>query len=261
MSPSSALASLERSASLFTILPVRAGAGPLRPGDGVAALLWLPVIGALLGAAAGLPSVAIRAWAPHATLLGGVLAIALLAVLTRCLHLDGLADTADGLGSRAPADRALEIMRKSDIGPFGVVTLVIVMGADVAAATSVRGNDWAPVLVLAVAAATGRVAAVHAAIRGIRAARSSGFGTLVADGVPVPAAVAWTIAVLALGAALALPAGIGAGWVAGSQAVALGAAWLARRHAQRRLGGMTGDVFGALIEAATAITLAGVALW
>ena len=255
------LASARRSASLFTILPVRADAAALRPGDGVAALLWLPAIGALLGAVAGLPAGAIRQWAPHATLLGAVLAVAVLAVLTRCLHLDGLADTADGLGSRAPAGRALEIMRKSDIGPFGVVTLIIVMGADVAAASSVAGNTWSPVLILAVAAATGRVAAVHAAVRGVRPARSSGFGALVADGVPVPAVVAWTAGALALGALLALAAGIPVGWVLGPQAIALGAAWLARKHAQRRLGGMTGDVFGALIESATAITLAGVALW
>ena len=255
------LASARRSASLFTILPVRADAAALRPGDGVAALLWLPAIGALLGAVAGLPAAAIRQWAPHATLLGAVLAVAVLAVLTRCLHLDGLADTADGLGSRAPAGQALEIMRKSDIGPFGVVTLIIVMGADVAAAGFVRGNTWSPALILAVAAATGRVAAVHAAVRGVRPARSSGFGALVADGVPVLAVVAWTAGALTLGALLALAGGIPVGWVLGPQAVALGAAWLARKHAQRRLGGMTGDVFGALIESATAITLAGVALW
>ncbi len=255
------IASARRSASLFTILPVRADRAALRPGDGVAALLWLPAIGALLGAVAGLPAGVIRQWAPHAPLLGAVLAVAVLAVLTRCLHLDGLADTADGLGSRAPADQALEIMRKSDIGPFGVVTLIIVMGTDVAAAGSVAGNAWASPLILAVAAATGRVAAVHAAVRGVRPARSSGFGALVADGVPVPAVLAWTAGVLALGALLALAAGIPVGWVVGPQAAALGAAWLARRHAQRRLGGMTGDVFGALIESATMITLAGVSLW
>jgi adenosylcobinamide-GDP ribazoletransferase len=116
-------------------------------------------------------------------------------------------------------------------------------------------------LILAVAALTGRVAAVQAAVRGVRSARSSGFGTLVADGVPGSAAVAWTVVALALGVLAALAARIPAGWVLGPQAAALAAAWLGRRHAQRRLGGMTGDVFGALIESATAITLAGVALW
>ncbi len=152
---------LERSAGLFTILPVRAaGAAGLAPGDGVGALLWLPVLGAVLGAAAGLPDVAVRQWAPHAGPLGAVLSVAALAVMTRCLHLDGLADTTDGLASRAPAERALEIMRKSDIGPFGVVAIVFAVLVDVVALSGVPGGAWTPVPILAVAAATGRVAAV-----------------------------------------------------------------------------------------------------
>ena len=173
--------------------------------------------------------------------------------LTRCLHLDGLADTADGLGSRAPADRALEIMRKSDIGPFGVVTLVIVLVADVAAVSSVAGNTWSPVSVLAVAAATGRVAAVQAAVRGARPQRGrAGSGRWSPTAFRLPAVVAWTIGVLALGDA-ARPGrrdtgGLGASarrrsrWARGG---------CCAQHAQRRLGGMTGDVFGALIESVT----------
>jgi len=251
---------LERSASLFTILPVRTPAAELGPGDGVAALLWLPAVGAALGAAAGLPGTAIRQWSPHANGLGAVLAVAALAVATRCLHLDGLADTADGLGSRAPAERALQIMKKSDIGPFGVVTLVLVLLADIVAVSAVPGGAWTPAAALAVAAMTGRVAAVQGAMRGVKAARTSGFGTLVADGVAPWAVAAWTIGALAAGALIAMAAGLQIGWVIGGQCVAMGAAWLLRTHAGRRLGGMTGDVFGALIETATVVALIGVAL-
>jgi adenosylcobinamide-GDP ribazoletransferase len=250
---------LARSISMFTIVPVRV-AVDLQPGDGVGALLWLPAVGAFAGAAAALPASAIRAWAPHANLLGAVLAVALLALLTRCLHLDGLADTADGLGSGAPAARALEIMRQSDIGPFGVVALIVVLGADVAALGSLQGGPWTPVGVLAVAAATGRVAAVHAAVRGVRPARTSGFGSIVASRVPLAAAVAWTVGVLGLGAAVAIDLSIPVGWVLVPQAIALACAYLFRLHVVRRLGGVTGDVFGALIESATAVTLIGVAL-
>jgi adenosylcobinamide-GDP ribazoletransferase len=262
MSPSPARLghALERSASLFTILPVRTQAADLGPGDGVAALLWLPAVGAAVAAAAGLPATAIRQWSPHANGLGAVLAIAALALATRCLHLDGLADTADGLGSRAPAERALAIMRKSDIGPFGVVTLVLVLLADIVAVSTVPGGRWTPVAALAVAAMTGRVAAVQAAMRGVRPARESGFGTLVADGVAPWAVAAWTIGALAAGALIAAAAGLQIAWVIGSQCVAMGASWLLRAHAGRRLGGMTGDVFGALIEAATVVALIGVAL-
>jgi adenosylcobinamide-GDP ribazoletransferase len=252
-------ARLARSISMFTIVPVRVPV-ELQPGDGIGALLWLPAVGAVAGAAAALPTAAIRHWAPHANLLGAVLVVAALALLTRCLHLDGLADTADGLGSGAPAARALEIMRQSDIGPFGVVTLIVVLGADVAALGCLPGGPWAAVGALAVAAATGRVAAVQAAVRGVRAARPSGFGSIVADHVSVPAAAGWTVGVLALGAAVATGLSIPVGWFVVPQALALAAAYLLRRHAVRRLGGVTGDVFGALIECATAITLIGAAL-
>jgi adenosylcobinamide-GDP ribazoletransferase len=252
-------ARLARSISLFTIVPVRV-AVDLLPGEGVGALLWLPAVGAFVGAAAALPASAIREWAPHANLLGAVLAVAALALLTRCLHLDGLADTADGLGSGAPAARALEIMRQSDIGPFGVVVLIFVLGADVTSLGSLPGGPWTPVGVLAVAAATGRVAAVHAAVRGVGAARGSGFGSIVAGQVSVPAAAGWTVGVLGLGAAVAIDLSIPVGWVLVPQAVALAVAYLFRLHAARRLGGVTGDVFGALIESATAVTLIGVAL-
>ena len=252
-------ARLARSISMFTVLPVRVPVD-LQPGDGVGALLWLPAVGGCVGAAAALPAAAISAWAAHANLLGAVLAVALLALLTRCLHLDGLADTADGLGSGAPAARALEIMRQSDIGPFGVVVLIFVVGADVAALGGLRGGPWTPVGVLAIAAATGRVAAVQAAVRGVGSARESGFGSIVANHVPVTAAVAWTAGVLGLGVAVAVGLSIPVGWILVPQVIALAAAHLFRLHVVRRLGGITGDVFGALIEAATAVTLIGVAL-
>ena len=101
---------------------------------------------------------------------------------------------------------------------------------------------------------------MHGAVRGVRAARASGFGSIVADHVPVAAAVAWTVGVLGLGAAVAIGLSIPVGWILVPQAVALAAAHLFRLHAVRRLGGVTGDVFGALIESATAVTLIGVAL-
>jgi adenosylcobinamide-GDP ribazoletransferase len=252
-------ARLARSISMFTIVPVRVPVD-LQPGDGAGALLWLPAVGAFAGAAAALPAAAISEWSPHAGLLGAVLAVASLALLTRCLHLDGLADTADGLGSGAPAARALEIMRQSDIGPFGVVVLIFVVGADVASLGCLQGGPWTPVGVLAIAAATGRVAAVHAAVPGVGSARESGFGTIVANQVSVAAAVAWTVGVLGLGAAVAVDLSIPVGWILVPQVIALAAAHLFRLHVVRRLGGVTGDVFGALIEAATAVTLIGVAL-
>jgi len=245
--------------TLFTIVPVRDGSALTRE-RAVVALRWFPLVGAALGAVAALPLAAIRAWAPHATLLGAVLAVALLALFSRGLHLDGLADTADGLASRAPAERALEIMRRSDIGPFGVLAIVLAVLIDVAALTAVDGSSWRPVAALAVAAATGRLAVLHAAHPRVPSARTSGFGAYVAGSVSTPVAALETVVVL--GSTTGLAAVVHAsviGWPVAS-AAALVVVGGVRWHTTRRLGGVTGDVFGALVEIGTALTLTGLAL-
>jgi adenosylcobinamide-GDP ribazoletransferase len=178
-------------------------------------------------------------------------AVAVLALLTRGLHLDGLADLADGLGSGRPAQAALEIMRKSDIGPMGVVTIVsalLIQVGSLAHAASV--SLWHGAAALLAATVTGRLAIVWACRTGVPAARPDGLGALVAGTVRPAVALLLTLAPLA-GACLAasllpglwtLPLAILAG---------LAAAALLQWHATRRLGGITGDVLGALCETAT----------
>jgi len=248
--------------AMFTVLPVpRSWHGDATRERAAAALRWLPLLGAGLGGLAGLPAAAVLARQPGAALLAAVLGIGTLALLSRGLHLDGLADTADGLGSRAPAELALEIMRRSDVGPFGVATLVLVLLVDVTALGAVVGDStWRPAAALAVAAATGRLAVVHAALPGVPSARGGGFGALVSGGARAPAALVLTVLVLGGGAGLAAAVGANpAGWPL-AQSVGLLAAGALRAHTSRRFGGVTGDVFGALIECATAVTLVGVAL-
>ncbi|WP_240499381.1 adenosylcobinamide-GDP ribazoletransferase, partial [Streptomyces prasinus] len=100
-------------------------------------------------AAAGLLLLLLGAGAP----LAAVATVAVPAVLTRGLHLDGLADVADGLGSGKPAGDALRIMKQSDIGPFGVLTLVLVLLAQVAALAQAYGDSWTRGALAAVVAA------------------------------------------------------------------------------------------------------------
>ncbi|MGW0482504.1 adenosylcobinamide-GDP ribazoletransferase [Nonomuraea sp. NPDC003214] len=239
------------------------------------AMALAPLVGLALGVVASLALLL-----PGPPLMGAALALGLLAVLTRGLHLDGLADLADGLGSGRPASQALDIMKKSDIGPFGVVTLVFTLLIQAAAlsgagtALSAAGTAAAgggPALFLAGAPAlvtacvTGRLALTWACRAGVPAARPDGLGVLVAG--TVRARTAWLVTV----AALAGCAALGTGW-AGGAALArsgipgpvvlvagalagLGAALALLRHARRRLGGVTGDVLGALVETATAVTL------
>jgi adenosylcobinamide-GDP ribazoletransferase len=195
-------------------------------------------------------------------LLAAVAAVAVPAVLTRGLHLDGLADTADGLGSGKPAEDALRIMKQSDIGPFGVITLVLVLLAQVAALAQAYGDSWSRgAVAAAVSAAAARTALTLAARTGVPAARPEGLGAAVAGVVPARAALAVAAVVTALAAAAgALLGPYDAARTALAVLCALAGAELLLRHCRDRFGGITGDVFGALAETAATTALVVLAL-
>ena len=214
-----------------------------------------PYVGLVLGlvvGGVGLGAVALGA----SPLVAGVLTVAATAGLTRGLHLDGLADTADGLGSYRDRARALEIMRKPDVGPFGVVVLVLVVLAQAAAAAELLTRPWLSALAsIAVATAAGRLAIAVACWRRVPAARPEGLGAMVAGTVGMPTLL---VAVVVLGAVslLASPAWLGP--VALAVGLGAGAGLLA--HAVRRLGGITGDVLGAVCEVTATLTYVVVSL-
>ncbi|MFD6437654.1 adenosylcobinamide-GDP ribazoletransferase [Streptomyces venezuelae] len=195
-------------------------------------------------------------------LLAAVATAAVPAALTRGLHLDGLADTADGLGSARPADDALRIMKQSDIGPFGVITLLFVLLAQVAVLFQLYEASWARGAFAAVVSATAaRLALTLAARDGVPPARPEGLGAAVAGVVPRARAAGVAAVVVAAAAAVGLLFGA-AGAVRGAAAVvlALGAGELLLRHCVRRFGGVTGDVFGGLAETAATGSLVVLAL-
>ena len=227
------------------------------------AILWLPATGLLIAVPAAGLLVAVEAGGHSAPreLLGATLAVAALGVLTGALHLDGLADTADGLGSRRPRDAALAIMRRSDVGPFGVVALLLVLLIQITALATV-GPGWPGAAALVLAVVTSRVAVVLATGPGSPAARPEGFGALVAAGTSARARAATLAALLAAAlAGAALAAGLRPA-LASLAAILAGllAADQVRRAARRRLGGLTGDVYGALTEVCAAVVLLVLAL-
>ena len=182
------------------------------------------------------------------------------ALVTRMLHLDGLADTADGLASGAGREQSLAVMKASDIGPAGVVSLVLVLLAQTAALTallpSVAGTALAGLAWFA-----SRHALAWACRQGVPAASDSGLGVLVAG------TVSWRWLATAAALVLAASAGLfvvpGLGWWQGLVlvAVAVAAAEVVVRRCTARLGGITGDVLGATLEVAlTAGLAAGVFL-
>ena len=256
------LVALRDALGLFTILPVRA-APEIGRREAAGAVLWLPAVGALLAVPAGGVLLAVEAGGHSAPrrLLAAVLAIGLLALLTGGLHLDGLADTADGLGSRRPRDEALAIMRRSDVGPLGVAALLFTVLVQITALATVDPG-WPGAGAVLLAAVTGRVAVVLATGPGSPAARPGGFGALVAAATTARARVATGagVFVLAAGAAAVVSGPAAALRAAVAVLAGLLAAELLRRTAVRRLGGLTGDVFGAVIEVAAATALLALAL-
>lgn len=219
-------------------------------------MLCAPVAGLVVGAGAALVGVALLAMGAG-PLLAAVATAAVPAALTRGLHLDGLADTADGLGSGKPAEDALRIMKQSDIGPFGVITLLFVLLAQVAALFQAYDTSWARGVLAAVVSATAaRLALTLAARTGVPPARPEGLGAAVAGTVPVRGAL--LVAAVVVGAAAGAGALLGTyDLVRAALAVlaACVAAELLLRHCTRRFGGITGDVFGGLAETAATTAL------
>jgi len=256
------LAALRDALGLFTILPVRA-APEIGRREAARAVLWLPAAGALLAVPAAGVLLAVEAGGHSAPrrLLAAALAIGVLALLTGGLHLDGLADTADGLGSRRPRDEALAIMRRSDVGPFGVAALLFTVLVQITALATVNPG-WPGAGAVVLAAVTGRVTVVLATGPSSPAARPDGFGALVAAGTTARARVAAGAAVLVAAAGTVTVVSGPAAALRAAAAVLAGllAADLLRRIAVRRLGGVTGDVCGALIEVAAATALLALAL-
>lgn len=153
-------------------------------------------------------------------------------------------------------------MKQSDIGPFGVITLLFVLLAQVAVLQQLYAQGWVQGAVAAVAsAAVARLALTLASRRGVPAARPEGLGAAVAGTVPgAGAVVVAALAVALCAGAGALLGGYGALRYALAALAALAVAQLLLRHCVRRFGGVTGDVFGALAETAATVTLVGLAL-
>lgn len=221
----------------LTRLPVGQIAGEA-PGMAESAWAW-PLVGALVGLIAALVH-----WAALALglppFMAAVLAVLALVLVTGALHEDGLADLADGFwGGRDPA-RRLEIMRDSRIGSYGTLALGFALLIRVGALGSLPPQMAGAALVGLSAASR---AAMPVALWLMPPARGDGLGRAAGGVAPggVAAAVALGVALFALclpgSKLIALPV---------MAAAAAGLGLLARR----KIGGQTGDVLGAMQQAA-----------
>lgn len=227
--------------SWLSVLPIPAGRVDDRSSRQAIALA--PLVGALLGG-----SGALLLWglslvgAPP--LLAGLLVVALLALLTRGMHVDGLADAVDGLGCYGGPDRALQVMRDGGAGPFAVVALIVVLGSQAVSIGALAHQPWTLVL----ACAVGRAGFVLCCRTGVPAARPEGLGALVAGSQPSWSVAGWWLVLLGLGFVVGHQVFIGV-------LIAAALLQLFTRHVTRRFGGINGDVLGASSELATTVVL------
>ena len=231
---------LKWAVATFTVIPV----GEFRPDRRVAgAAMALAPLAVLPLAAA----VAAMTLLPFPPMVLAVLIVAALALGTRAMHLDAVADVADALGGGWTPRRAVEILHRGDMGPMGAVALVLCLMAQVAALVHIL--PLAPPAVGAAVVAS-RCAVVITCLRGVRPMPTSRLGVLVAGSVhPVPA-----VAVLAAGTgllALVNPWAVVVAFIAWLTVAGLVALTV------RRFGGVNGDVMGAGIELAFTVLLVG----
>ena len=215
------------------------GAATFDAADVGRSTLLFPLVGALLG---GLLVLARHVLYPALPpLVAAFLLLALGALLTGALHLDGLADMADGFGGGHTKEDVLRIMRDHLIGAYGAVALLLAVGLKASALASLLERGQADVA-LVVAPTLGRWASVCLGRFLPYARRSGGLGSAITD------QVGWTEWVGATLLALAVAGGLlgfrGGVILGGVTAVsAMQGAWC-----MRRIGGITGDTMGANTE-------------
>lgn len=207
---------------------------------------FFPLVGLILGAVVVAADGLLRPYLPPALL--AVVLAALLALLSRGFHLDGLADTFDGLGAGGARERVLAVMDDPRAGVFGVIAVVFVILVKVAALAALDADRWRALLVAPMIA---RWAMVWFAYRSTAAKR--GLAALLLarmDGARLLLATIFTLVAAAVFS--------GARGLAVMALVAL-LAFAAKKYFHRRLGGLTGDLFGAVAELSEAAALAAFA--
>ena len=227
----------------LTILPVPS-LKRCEPEDLGRSTVWFPLAGLIIGGLLWLADLALTAVFPrHLT---DALLVALLALITGALHLDGLADVCDGLAARGDRQRFLTVMKDSRVGAMGVVGLVLGLLLKYAALLAIPIYlKGATLLIFPALARFGQVTL----LTGSRSARGEGLGTSVLIGMQTRH--------FFLAAACILPMAWFGLQIAGLVAVSAVFIWalLVRRWFTARLGGITGDIVGFASETAEIIAL------
>ena len=237
-------------AAFLTRMPLHVAATDIDVGT---AARWFPLVGAAIGGAAALISWVMRDVFGLPAALTATLLTGFGAWVTGAIHLDGLADTADGFGGGRTREEVLRIMRDPVIGSYGASALFVALSTRVAALTALLERGAAlPFLVTAPAISRWTISMLASWLPFARA--EGGLGQAVMRQRPMTLLISTSVTALIASAVLGFDSALA--WVP----ALLTAAGLAR-VARRRIGGATGDVFGASVELTEiAVLLSGVVM-
>ncbi len=225
--------------------------GEVTSGDLARSLFWFPGVGALLGLVYWGAGAGLSHYFPAPA--AAALLLALTVFLTRGLHLDGLADTVDGLGGGRTPEARLAIMKDSRLGAFGAVSLVLVLLLKYSFFLVLFDRGLARNLILF--PIISRWGIVVLAGLAPYARPGGGLGQAMTEGATPQLLTGSTLAALLFSFL--------AGGYAGAISLVLAAlvVWGLSRYFRRRLGGVTGDVYGAANEILETLVLGVMALW
>lgn len=226
--------------ALLTIVPIRR-----KLEFSAHAFTYFPIVGAFIGLVLASVDLALRSFLPP--LITAALLVALWALLTGGLHLDGVSDACDALFAATTRERRLEILRDVHIGSFGAVGLFLMLLLKFVALNQVN-----PFL-LFLAPMLARWAMVYAATYPL--AKNTGMAALFRDGLTRRILTLATLFTFII----ALPLGM---TTVGAWVVAVVASTLIARFAMARLGGLTGDIYGLVCEGVeVSILVVGAAIY
>jgi len=230
--------------SFLTILPVDQPSLPEEKGL-ARSMTFFPLVGLLIGLLLTVAYLILSFLFSKSLALW--LTLGCLALLTRGLHLDGFADTIDGFAAGGPKEKILEVMRDSRIGAFGVVGLILLIGAKYLALDQITGPSIPGSLILMTV--MGRNSMVWVCFRSPYARTG--------EGLAKPFAENLTSREMILSSASAIAMGLMVGGLEGVLAfIGIGLFSLAfRLFFLRKLNGITGDVLGAANELSEVLCL------
>ena len=246
--------------TVLTGIPLKVE-GEVSPADLWRSMGWYPLVGLGMGALAWGVYAGLVSFLPG--LVAATLVVIALELLTRGLHMDGVMDTADGILSGAPRDRALEIMKDHNVGAMGVVAAVLLLVLKIAALGALTRADAAAPLLAGWCAARALPALdvylwpyARPAGTGEAFTRERSLG-------PVELALGFLLGGVMIAGAVGFVVEGAGSWFAGllAAAVAMAVTLAVQAIVASKLGGLTGDVYGMGIELAEAAALvAGVAV-